>query len=390
VTDDAGAPDRTPPPTAEAWASLPADSWGAVLVAVRTELAAAESITAQARSVLERPTSRLVAGRGRQHVIDLLVADPRLGATVVATLADIDRAHLAPTVAPEDDDVRARAGDRAADEERLRARVRRLRGERDEWQRRAAGAQARVGQLERDLATLQQDVQDRGRAVEALERTLGQAGQERDRAVQRERRRRDAEVARLEEQVAQLRRAEEERRAAARRRAAAEEREAGRTDPVAPEPAAVARLAPGRPTRLPTHVAPDTTEAVRLLLGPGRLVLIDGYNVTRAHRADLDLEGQRTWLLQRCVTAAAALRLRPVVVFDGQRAAAARPTVARRQVEVRFTPAGITADDELVLAVEATDEPVVVVTDDRELRERVRASGADVVGTTAFLGVVGR
>ncbi|MFP4312668.1 MAG: NYN domain-containing protein, partial [Nitriliruptoraceae bacterium] len=127
-----------------------------------------------------------------------------------------------------------------------------------------------------------------------------------------------------------------------------------------------------------------------LLLGAGRLVLIDGYNVTRTHRDDLDLEGQRTWLVQRCVTAAASLRIRPVVVFDGQRAGTSRPTAARQQVEVRFTPAGISADDELVLAVEATDEPVVVVTDDRQLRDRVRASGADVVGTLAFLGVVGR
>jgi predicted RNA-binding protein with PIN domain len=78
-----------------------------------------------------------------------------------------------------------------------------------------------------------------------------------------------------------------------------------------------------------------------------------------------------------------------VVVFDGERAGGGRPLAGTREVEVRFTHAGITADDEVVLAVEATDEPVLVVTDDRELQLRVRASGADVVGTGPFLWAVG-
>ena len=55
---------------------------------------------------------------------------------------------------------------------------------------------------------------------------------------------------------------------------------------------------------------------------------------------------------------------------------------------MRFTGAGVTADDEIVLAVEGTDEPVAVVTDDRELSARVAVAGADVIGTTSFLGVV--
>ena len=93
--------------------------------------------------------------------------------------------------------------------------------------------------------------------------------------------------------------------------------------------------------------------------------------------------------MQLLATAALQRRVRPVAVFDGERASVARPAVAGREVEVRFTPAGITADDELVLAAEATDEPILVVTDDRELQGRVRASGVDIAGTREFLEALG-
>jgi hypothetical protein len=386
--DEAGAPRPTP----TAWGSVGADVWAAVLVAVRSELATRTTPTDAERDLLERPTSRLAAGRGREDVIALLAADAPLTDRVLDRLDPAQRALLLhegdTSAAPAEPPARDPASEDPT-VQRLRARVRRLRGERDDWRRRAEGAQAHLARLERDLDDLRGQLTQRAAQVAQLERTVAESEQDRARAVDRERRRRDAEVARLEEQLAGLRRSEEERRAAARRRAETARRATSRPESD-PRSAPVGRLAPGRPTTLPRGVAPDTTEAARLLLGPGRLVLVDGYNVTRTHRDDLDLEGQRTWLVQRCVNAAAALRLRPVVVFDGQRAAATRPTAARQQVEVRFTPEGITADDELVLAVEATDEPVVVVTDDRELRDRVRASGADLVGTAAFLGVVGR
>jgi rRNA-processing protein FCF1 len=58
-------------------------------------------------------------------------------------------------------------------------------------------------------------------------------------------------------------------------------------------------------------------------------------------------------------------------------------------VSVVFTPTGVTADDEIALAVQATDEPVVVVTDDRELRDRVRPHGADLLRVDPFLGAAG-
>ncbi len=135
---------------------------------------------------------------------------------------------------------------------------------------------------------------------------------------------------------------------------------------------------------------PDTTEAVGLLLHAGRLVLVDGYNVTRSHRDDLDLEGQRRWLVNLVAGAAAARRIEPHVVFDGHATDGPGSSRRERGVVVVFTPQGVTADDDLVFEVEAVDpaRPVTVVTDDRELRERLAPYRVDLVSTGGFLGAL--
>jgi hypothetical protein len=277
----------------------------------------------------------------------------------------------------------------------LRARLREVKRERDELRRQLQGAQGRIAALERQLAeaaaarVVEQDrLADRQRALEDSDR-------ERDRAVERERRRRDAEIARLEDRITALRRAEQQRHET--RRAAEEGRRAADLAAQRAEVArrreeedarAPTRLVPGRPSQLPRGVQAGTTEAAELLLHPGRSVFVDGYNVTKRRHPDWDLERQRTWLVQQLATLAMRRRVRPVAVFDGQRGGRHRPAAGVREVEVRFTPAGITADDELVLAAEATDEPIVVVTDDRELTDRLRPSHVDVVGTQEFLWVL--
>ncbi|MFP4636419.1 MAG: NYN domain-containing protein, partial [Nitriliruptoraceae bacterium] len=252
---------------------------------------------------------------------------------------------------------------------------------------------ARAARLNEELEGARRRIAELEQQLEAVRGQLEEHEAERGRALERERRRRDAEVARLEQQLTAARSELEEQRQAARRQAArpaasgrgaqaasSTERRVGEPEP------SDDRFVPGRPSRLPGDVVAGTTEAASLLLHPGRKVLVDGYNVTRQHRGHLDLERQRTWLTQLLATAAATRRIRPVVVFDGERAGGGRAGVGSRDVEVRFTPAGITADDELVLDVEGSDEPVVVVTDDRELAGRVAACGADVIGTVAFLG----
>ena len=369
--------------------ALTSDDWAAVLVAVRTELRARDDLDARQAAVAGQPTGRLVAGRGRARVVDLLADDAELAAAVVARVPGPVGDAMAAPEPPSARSAVAAGAARDGEVARVRQRARALREERDAWRRRAEGAEARAEQAERAIAEQAQVEQELRATIDGLRQELAEAATERERAVDRERRRRDGEVARLETDLATLRRAEESRRAdQSRRERAARRRSAG--DPGSAGDLPVPRVPPGRPTRLPPDIVPGTTEAARALLGPGRLVLIDGYNVTLHHRGDLDLEGQRSWLVGLCATAVPVHRIRPVIYFDGQRSSAGRPSVARQAVQVRFTSEGITADDELVLAVEATDEPVVVVTDDRELSERVTASGADVIGTVAFLGVVRR
>jgi hypothetical protein len=247
-------------------------------------------------------------------------------------------------------------------------------------------AEAVSSERDRELATLHDQ-------LSTLRRQLDEASRDRDRAVERERRRRDAEVRDLTDTIAALRRAEhdrhvEERRRdeAARQRDARERADAARRQAEARDAAAPRRLVPGRPSQLPAGVLPGTTEHADVLLPPGRLLLVDGYNVTKQHQPTLELEGQRAWLVRTLATLAARRRVRPKAVFDGE-GSGSRPASGSREVEVVFTPAGVTADDELVLTVEATDEPVTVVTDDRDLTARLVAAGADVVRTVPFVGV---
>jgi rRNA-processing protein FCF1 len=56
-------------------------------------------------------------------------------------------------------------------------------------------------------------------------------------------------------------------------------------------------------------------------------------------------------------------------------------------VWVVFASRTATADDEIVFEVEAAED-ALVITDDRELRARVRAAGGDSVGTLPFLSAV--
>jgi predicted RNA-binding protein with PIN domain len=400
-------PAGTPPPPAppaDLLAALPTDVWAWLLPHVRAALHDLADATPIVRRLRDAPTGKLAGGRVRRELVDLLAADrdlwPLVARRVRAAPAPPDAvrwllagsAERANSVSfPQADLGQGPAIDDERDD--LRERLRTVRDQRDTSRRQLAGAEARATALERRLADAEAD-----RAAAEVERDrlaaeLADAGSARDRAVERERRRRDAEVERLEATIADLRRAEHERRTEqqrraeeARRRAAEEANERRRA--ASREPEAPARLEPGRPSRLPRGVVEGTTEAVELLLHPGRFVLVDGYNVTKQRHPGMDLEAQRAWLVQLLASLAARRRVRPVVVFDGERGAASRAGPGGREVQVRFTPSGVTADDEIALAVEATDEPVVVVTDDRELVARVRASGADVIATRPFLAAV--
>jgi len=123
----------------------------------------------------------------------------------------------------------------------------------------------------------------------------------------------------------------------------------------------------------------------------GVLVLVDGYNVTKHPQgfADRGLEDQRTLLLDRCRRLARRFGAEVTVVFDGGTVGPIPTRLPLGPVEVVFTDAGRTADDEIVVRTNAAppDRPVVVVTSDNELRSRVSALGATVTRSPALLGL---
>ncbi len=399
MADDGDASLPTGPPDAGRLGGLDDDLWRRVVAHLRRSLADVPGIEEEPRlrRLRSLPASRLLGGRARRDAVaaladggplwvDLrrrLVADRDLA----GPLAEALHGPPPPADPPSPPPV---AGADPAELDRLRQRVRRLREERDDARRRADGERARADReatARRDVETALADAQAE---VARLRDQLEVAADQRASAVERERRRSEATLAEVNEQLRQVRREHQER---ARRERAAEQAEQARAARPAPrprEPAPPSRLVPGRPSRLPASVHPDTTEAVQLLLHAGRLVLVDGYNVTRTHRADLDLEGQRRWLVNLAAGAAASRRIEPRLVFDGHGSGGSGSGRRERGVTVVFTPGGVTADDDLVFEVEALDpaRPVVVVTDDRELRERLGPYRVDLVSTIGFLGAV--
>jgi hypothetical protein len=399
-------PPPTPPtpPTPAALRQLGSDGWALLLSAVRTVLAGAHhGEDPELATFRDAPTGRLVGGRLRKALADRLSGDAALWGEVAevagqrSPLPEDLVAILEPKAIQGTED----AGDRRDAAARARKaalvakrRVREARAEQEAWRRRAEGAEARADGLVAELERARAETEALQVELATARATILASELDRDRAVERERRRQDAEIAALEGKLAALRREEEQRRTDLRRQAEAErqaELDAKRSTAEARRRATEdrpPRVVPGRPSRLPRGVEPGTTEAARELLHRGRRLLIDGYNVTKQHRGHLDLETQRNWLIQQVGVLARQRGVAPTVVFDGQTSSGSRPSAALRDVKVIFSEAGVTADDELVLAVVGTDEPVVVVTDDRELTARVTVHGADVIGTRSFLGVL--
>jgi predicted RNA-binding protein with PIN domain len=136
----------------------------------------------------------------------------------------------------------------------------------------------------------------------------------------------------------------------------------------------------------------DDPETLAAWMGTdGVLVLVDGYNVTKHPQGfpDRGLEDQRTLLLDLCRRLARRFGTEITVVFDGGTVGPLPTRLPLGPVEVVFTDAGRTADDEIVARTNAAppDRPVVVVTSDNELRSRVTTLGATVTRSPALLGL---
>jgi predicted RNA-binding protein with PIN domain len=133
------------------------------------------------------------------------------------------------------------------------------------------------------------------------------------------------------------------------------------------------------PLRLPEGVLPDDVAAFKWLARrrEATTLVVDGYNAAfQLVEPGNAAEGRHRLrlLLERLVRVAVG-SLRTIVIYDSAVDLDPAPPAANT-VEIRFTSAGVSADDEIEALIPALDGPVVVVSSDREVRERAEASGA--------------
>jgi predicted RNA-binding protein with PIN domain len=166
---------------------------------------------------------------------------------------------------------------------------------------------------------------------------------------------------------------------------------AGRLEALLPTetPDAGRRSEPRQPLRLPGGVIASSAEAAEFLLRSDAAVLVDGYNVAKLAWPTRPLEAQRNQLLDAVENLARRFGSDLTVVFDGATVVGAH-AARRRLVRVVWSPEGVIADDVIRDEVRRlpTARSVVVVTNDAEIVTDVKALGANVVPSNAFIAVL--
>ncbi|MDQ3955688.1 MAG: NYN domain-containing protein [Actinomycetota bacterium] len=141
----------------------------------------------------------------------------------------------------------------------------------------------------------------------------------------------------------------------------------------------------------PAGLLADSPGALKRWLESGARLLVDGYNVTKAEGGfgDLSLADQRDRLVDELTRLALRHSGEITIVFDGAEVAAGTARRGRRRVKVQYSKPPESADDHLVaLLTELPTDPVVVVTSDRELQERVAREGATVATSGQLLALL--
>jgi predicted RNA-binding protein with PIN domain len=312
-----------------------------------------------------------------------------------------DAAQVVPPAPPADDDAVNRLADQLDQartetrqvRERLREQVAELKAENVTLRRKLNDARQRISGLQTDL-----------------ERRTAEAGSA-DERVDAARAEVDRELRRLRARITELEAVEH-----AARRTAGQERELAsvRTrlllDTVIEAASGLRRelaLPPGgelRPADTVAGIEPSAAPVGRsapdddpglldeLLSLPQVHLVVDGYNVTKTAWPNSPLHSQR----QRLVTALGALvaqrRIEVTVVFDGAELSGPVRLNPPRGVRVRFSPAGVIADEVIrqLVRAEPTGRPVVVVSSDREVAESIISMGGRAVAATSLTARIAR
>ncbi len=140
------------------------------------------------------------------------------------------------------------------------------------------------------------------------------------------------------------------------------------------------------PLRVPAGISPEASSTLTSLIeqGPARFV-IDGYNVAgEIHGDRFATREARDDVVSRAGRLARSSEAEVFVVFDGPDEHGREGFRSAAGVSVRFSR-GEKADDTIVDLVHAEPHRTVVVTNDRELRDRCTIDGCVPVWSTAFV-----
>ena len=143
------------------------------------------------------------------------------------------------------------------------------------------------------------------------------------------------------------------------------------------------------PVRFPKGLAPDSPEALSALVAQGPDVFyVDGYNVAGQIADHFHSSTARSTVTAKAGRLAAAAGARVVVLFDAVGVEGRETITAKGPVEVHFTKSQI-ADDVIVEAIIANPSRAVVISSDRELNNRCAAAGCVTLWSEAFIGWAG-
>jgi predicted RNA-binding protein with PIN domain len=158
-------------------------------------------------------------------------------------------------------------------------------------------------------------------------------------------------------------------------------------------------VVPRGPRRVPVALPPAVLDesdaaAAHLVRSPRVVLIVDGYNVALRSWPGGGLPDLRDRLVNALAELAIRLQIPVRVYFDGNDVGGRvpPPPAARPWMSVHFTDSDREADEEIVGAISALDPdlPVVVATDDGQVRKDSAALGANVISVGQLLSVIGR
>ncbi len=309
--------------------------------------------------------------------------------------AELERRSKKPRSAP--DVVPPTSDAMVLEDERAKVRVAKDEARRARREGRAAAdlERRRANDLTKEMAQVRERLVATEQAVTKL-RAEAKATTE---SLDRERRRLTREVERVkrerDELKATLKEARREQRSLERHNKELERQLDRRPSSGAmPRPKKASSTVPAdrEPLPVPAGLFDDSPESLSAWLDAAHVtLLVDGYNVAKAEEAygQLDLPAQRTRLVDEVDRLARRHGASATIVFDGAKIAPGLSRRRRHGVSVVYSKPPESADDHLVAMLEELpNHPVIVVTSDRELRDRVAEKGATLAYSAQLLALI--